>query len=287
MAKIGAISSLTGLLVIYTSFVLSTGAIAEVDRQQAVVYIQIVDGTTQKRKDLGSGFLAGLGGYILTAKHVIYDTYDFTKDNSDSGDKILVSLMGRDQPGIPAAITACGTRDIDFCVLRIKKDAVIAARIRSVFQLSCRQPAAKEKISVIGFPYGDDSPRTETPEIVTSDQPGALSKYYMSAITAFGMSGGPVVDFADRAIGVNYGVDSLTKSIGLFQSLASAWDIAANVGVTETCELGTKDVQQVEKERSKGEGGAASPAVIQSNESSRCSQNFNNSSNITIQNRCD
>ncbi|KZC00495.1 hypothetical protein AU375_03340 [Methylobacterium radiotolerans] len=207
---------------------------SKTDRVKATVFVKVVDGSTKEEKQLGSGFLLGQSGLLITAKHVIEEAY--IEKNKD---QILVSLKGKEQQAIEARVWDCGKGHIDICVLYINSDAVKQADIKDTFDLSCRLPIPNETITAVGYPYGKFSPLSEMTGTVAGSGMGENFKFYMTAAVVPGMSGGPVLDQQDKVIGVIHGADSVAKVLSFFQGLLHGRSLFENFGAAEIkCDAG-------------------------------------------------
>src|SRR5580700_5614413 len=95
-----------------------------------VAFITLNDATGTV-KNSGSGFIMGIGGFIMTSNHLF--------ENMDSAtDKIFIHLRSKDAPPIPARIFICDlkvTHNFDGCLLYINSTNVRYAGVTNYFNL--------------------------------------------------------------------------------------------------------------------------------------------------------
>jgi Trypsin-like serine proteases, typically periplasmic, contain C-terminal PDZ domain len=172
-----------------------------------------VTATTGRGESIGSGFVIGKDGYILTNEHVVYGA---------PNDRVSVTFS--DGTSEPATVVGRDTES-DIAVLRVAKTPLAPVLIGDSDRVS-----AGDGVFAIGTPLGLAG--TVTMGIVSAvDRPieardaGGVSRYYAAIQTDApvnrGSSGGPLFDLAGRVIGVN----------SVIKSLAANGSEAGNIGI--------------------------------------------------------
>ncbi len=187
------------------------------------VYIDVVDENGKSRGDPGSGVLLGPNGFILTARHII------EPNRKDKSDKIVVALKTPHGQRLPARLFGCTIENFDACLLYVQSIDIAAAGITKSFPLSCRMPAATERIVISGYPIQPSSFVVVSGSVTSSDL-GELDKMYTDAGILPGMSGGPVLDQFGAIIGIVWG-HAQNAPLGLFTPLTQASSLLPLSGI--------------------------------------------------------
>lgn len=202
---------------------------------ETVVFIEIV-GSDGKRKDHGSGFILGLNGNIITARHVL-DKYVETTDT------IKIYLRTREGVGYKARKMLCTETNLDMCLLYINSQSLEAANIKNSADLLCAFPKATDSITAAGYPIGDDNPLTVIPGAVIQGGLGTLGKIQMSNAVLPGMSGGPVFDVNGRVLGIVWGAEPAV-GFKMFTPLAHGFLLFGTAGIS--CPFSVAPATQVD-----------------------------------------
>jgi S1-C subfamily serine protease len=182
----------------FAALILVMGEASQAESAQShhdlVVYVEIDDQSSQA-KARGSGVLLGMGGFIITAKH-LFDDYKAPTD------KIIVSIK-TSSSRIPARLFGCDQYDSDLCLLYIDSANITAASVNATLNIACRFPEDQEAVTAMGWPVG--SPMISVSGQVSSGALGVQFKTYMTAPIVPGMSGGPIFDAKGNMIGIAFG----------------------------------------------------------------------------------
>lgn len=171
------------------------------------------DAYTPPPTSMGSGFIIGTDGYILTNNHVVEDSEDMTVSLSD-GREVKASLVGRDE-------------ETDVALLKIKAGDLPAVKIGKPEDLK-----VGSWVVAVGAPFGFD--HTVTAGIVSGKgRRVGLDQPYVPFIQTDvsinpGNSGGPLVNMDGEVVGINSQI--LSKSGGYMGiSFAIPIDLAMDV----------------------------------------------------------
>jgi hypothetical protein len=163
--------------------------------KKPVVFIWSESTESGKRRPLGSGFLLGEEGDVLTARHVV--------EKRVTGERLVVSIASKSS--FPVAVdmsdVECGTTQ-DFCFIRIPKD-VVAERVSEFYPLGCYRPEIGTPLMAAGFFAGDDPQSgivTPRGNLIGDPIAGGLMPTDMPLEQ--GMSGGPVFDDRMNVVGI-------------------------------------------------------------------------------------
>ncbi len=173
-----------------------------------------VQGPTSQGDTLGSGFVITADGFLLTNEHVIAEVPDEGLRVTLSDTTTLAArVVGRD-------------RESDLAVLKVDRD-----NLRPVEFADSDTVAVGDGVVAIGAPLA--LPGTVTAGIVSAldrtietQDLGGVQRYYAAIQTDAainrGSSGGPLLDFSGRVIGINSVIKSLVES---------GVDEAGNIGI--------------------------------------------------------
>lgn len=155
------------------------------------------------QQGIGSGFIVGADGTILTNAHVV-----------DGADEVVVRM--RDRREFPAKVIGLDT-ETDVAVLKIDASGLPVARIGDPAQLQVGQ-----WVAAIGSPYGLE--HTVTAGIVSATSRSLPSEAYVPFIQTDvavnpGNSGGPLFNLDGEVVGINSQIYSQT---GGWQGLSFA-----------------------------------------------------------------
>lgn len=147
-------------------------------------------------KPLGSGFLVGREGDILTAKHVVHGKV--------TGEEIFVSI--RSKSNYPIKIDeeniSCVADAQDICIINIPQDS-LPTDVEVNYALGCYLPKGGEQLRALGF-YGGSELQAgviQQPGVVSGNTaPRGLVPTNLALVPT--MSGGPVFDSTDRVVGI-------------------------------------------------------------------------------------
>jgi hypothetical protein len=143
----------------------------------------------------GSGVLINEEGYIVTARHVV-----------GKGNDVKVSLRSRNAYPVPAQVSDClGDNVRDFCVIKINPSDVRHESINHFPRLSCNKVGINVKISVKGYPQGDNNDIQNIPGEETISGVGEQFTQPTTTPIAKGLSGAAVVA-SGELVGVMVGV---------------------------------------------------------------------------------
>jgi putative serine protease PepD len=180
---------------------------------RATPSVVTVHATTGRGESIGSGFVIGKDGYILTNEHVVHGA---------ANDRVSVTFS--DGTPIPATVVGRDAES-DIAVLRVEKSPLPPVMIGDSDRVS-----PGDGVFAIGTPLG--LPGTVTLGIVSAvdrtiearDASG-VARYYAAiqtdAAVNRGSSGGPLFDLSGRVIGVN----------AVIKSLAANGNEAGNIGI--------------------------------------------------------
>jgi S1-C subfamily serine protease len=179
----------------------------------AVAVVRITAETCEGR-DLGTGFVAGPGGMILTARHVI-----------EGAASVRVEIGGR---STTASVVAVDTRR-DVALLSAPRFADLAPVARGTV------PAVGAVVRAFGYP-GGGALVVGRGAVVGFVDHGVLALdghriMTVSAPVAPGESGGPVLDAADHVVGLAIGVETNTET-GLVVPIDELESLLAGGGMT-------------------------------------------------------
>jgi len=172
-----------------------------------------VSATTGRGESIGSGFVIGKDGYIMTNEHVVHGA---------PNDRVSVTLS--DGTPLPAIVVGRDAES-DIAVLRVEKTPLAPVLIGDSDRV---MPG--DGVFAIGTPLG--LPGTVTMGIVSAvdrtiearDASG-MARYYAAiqtdAAVNRGSSGGPLFDLSGRVIGVN----------AVIKSIAANGNEAGNIGI--------------------------------------------------------
>ena len=162
-----------------------------------------ISATSSHGDSLGSGFVIGEAGYILTNEHVIYGV-------ADQGLSVTLS----DNTTLPASVVG-REPESDLAVLKVARE-----NLTPVHLADSNTVEVGDSVFAIGAPLA--LPGTVTSGIVsaldrtieTSDI-GGVKRYYAAiqtdAAVNRGNSGGPLFDLSGRVIGINSVIKSLVE----------------------------------------------------------------------------
>jgi putative serine protease PepD len=179
--------------------------------------------------NLGSGFVIGEAGYILTNEHVINGTTDqaLTVTLSDNS-TLPATIVGRDP-------------ESDLAVLKVARD-----NLTPVHFADSDSVAVGDGVFAVGAPLA--LPGTVTAGIVSAvDRTietrdiGGVQRYYAAiqtdAAVNRGNSGGPLFDYAGRVIGINSVIKSLVEDGVESGNIGIAFAIPINQAVRVSSEI--------------------------------------------------
>lgn len=172
-----------------------------------------VTATNGRGESIGSGFVIGKDGYILTNEHVVYGAAD---------DRVSVTFA--DGNPLPAQVVGRDAES-DIAVVRVTKTG-----LSPVFIGNSDSVAVGDGAFAVGTPLA--LPGTVTMGIVSAmdrtieaRDAGGASRYYAAiqtdAAVNRGSSGGPLFDLSGRVIGVN----------AVIKSLVANGNEAGNIGI--------------------------------------------------------
>jgi putative serine protease PepD len=163
-----------------------------------------VTAASGRGESIGSGFVIGKDGYILTNEHVVYGAApDRISVTLSDGTEIQATIVGRDA-------------ESDIAVLRVTRTG-----LSPVFVADSERVEAGDGVFAVGTPLA--LPGTVTSGIVSAvdrtieaRDAGGATRYYAAiqtdAAVNRGSSGGPLFDLAGRVIGVNAVIKSLVAN---------------------------------------------------------------------------
>lgn len=149
-----------------------------------------VDPETGQSDPIGSGFLLGPGGDVLTARHVVYMVNRYQR--------IMVSVGSKTGALFPVEEQKECDDALDMCFLRTSQDAIRELATTDFYRIACRQPGKREWILAYGFPKGDFGLSAPSGEVTTRIDKRNLILTSVDLMSS--MSGGPVFDASGAAI---------------------------------------------------------------------------------------
>jgi len=193
---------------------------------QSVVTVSAANG---RGESIGSGFVIGKDGYILTNEHVVYGAAD---------DRVSVTLS--DGNSVPATVVGRHAES-DIAVLHIARTG-----LRPVFIGDSDAVSAGDGVFAVGTPLA--LPGTVTSGIVSAvdrtieaRDAGGVARYYAAIQTDAsvnrGSSGGPLFDLSGRVIGVNAVIKSLVASGQEAGNIGIAFAIPINQAIRIASEI--------------------------------------------------
>jgi len=178
---------------------------------------------------LGSGFIIGESGYILTNEHVIYGVADHglsvtLSDNTT----VAATVVGRDP-------------ESDLAVLKVARDGLTPVHFADSDTVK-----VGDSVFAVGAPLA--LPGTVTAGVVSAlDRTietrdiGGIQRYYAAiqtdAAVNRGNSGGPLFDYAGRVVGINSVIKSLVDDGGETGNIGIAFAIPINHAVRVASEI--------------------------------------------------
>jgi S1-C subfamily serine protease len=183
---------------LFTVSVVASASCADaqsLDNKKPIVFIWSESVDTGQRTPLGSGFVLGESGDVLTARHVV--------EQFVQGEKLVVSISTKSTFPVDVDMSDvdCDSTQ-DYCFIRIPPD-VIADRVSTFYRLGCYVPKADSPLMAAGFFAGGDmhggvvTPRGNS---IGGLIAGGLLP--TSIPLEPGMSGGPVFDQSMTVIGI-------------------------------------------------------------------------------------
>ncbi len=188
-----------------------------------------ISATSSHGDSLGSGFVIGEAGYILTNEHVIYGV-------ADQGLSVTLS----DNTTLPASVVG-REPESDLAVLKVARE-----NLTPVHLADSNTVKVGDSVFAIGAPLA--LPGTVTSGIVsaldrtieTSDI-GGVQRYYAAiqtdAAVNRGNSGGPLFDYAGRVVGINSVIKSLVDDGTETGNIGIAFAIPINHAVRVATEI--------------------------------------------------
>ncbi len=182
-------------LFVFAAF-MAAGANAQVlTNKKPIVFIWSESVETGRRTPLGSGFVLGESGDVLTARHVV--------ELFVQGEKLVVSISTKSSFPVEVDMSDvdCDATQ-DFCFIRIPAD-VIAERVTAFYRLGCYVPKPDSPLMAAGFFAGDD-----THSGVVTPRGNSIGDRISGGLLPTsiplepGMSGGPVFDKNMNVIGL-------------------------------------------------------------------------------------
>jgi putative serine protease PepD len=179
--------------------------------------------------NLGSGFVIGEGGYILTNEHVINGAFEQALTVTLSDNTVLAAtVVGRDP-------------ESDLAVLKVARDNLTAVHVADSDSV-----AVGDGVFAIGAPLA--LPGTVTAGIVSAlDRTietrdiGGVQRYYAAiqtdAAVNRGNSGGPLFDYAGRVVGINSVIKSLVEDGTESGNIGIAFAIPINQAIRVSSEI--------------------------------------------------
>ncbi len=174
---------------------------------------------------LGSGFLVGTDGVILTARHVV--------ERRRPGERIVVSVSSKSHFPIRIDDTdiTCAAVSQDICAVRIPKNS-IPPTLTTKYDLRCRLPELGVPLRALGFVGGADrfgginQPKGEVIGDITK---GRLVPTDIGLVPT--MSGGPVFDTDNKVIAMVRGADRASNNLTFVTSLVGASSLLKDLAV--------------------------------------------------------
>jgi putative serine protease PepD len=196
---------------------------------QVMPSVVTVTAPTVQGESLGSGFVIGESGYILTNEHVVAGASDtaVTVTMSDST-SMAATVIGRDP-------------ESDLAVLKVSRSG-----LNPVFLGDSDGVAVGDGVFAIGTPLA--LPGTVTAGVVSAldrtieaRDVGGVHRYYAAiqtdAAVNRGSSGGPLFDYAGRVIGVNSVIKSLVEDGRAAGNIGIAFAIPINQAIRVASEI--------------------------------------------------
>lgn len=199
------------------------------------LWAEDTEAANQDRRALGSGFLVGTDGVILTARHVV--------DAREVGERIVVSISNKS--ALPVRIddsdVVCADSSQDVCVIRIPEGA-IPPSVNTKFKLLCQFPLPGSRLRAMGF-FGGGDPfsgvNQPAGEVVGSLTRGRLLPTDIALVPT--MSGGPVFDRNGYVIGLVKGALVDSDNLTLVTSIIGATTLLSNQGIECLKEVSNED----------------------------------------------
>ena len=185
----------------------------QLPNKRPVVFVWNEDATSKQRSPLGSGFILGPNGDILTAKHVATDWVE--------GQRLVVSIATKEQPPVSVDMNDIECHPtLDFCFLRINADVISERNLTEFYPLRCGLPMEGEPIITAGFYAGAEANTgVVTPRGFVTGQMISGGLLPTDVAMEPGMSGGPVFDGTGAVVGL---VKGGSEQFGYFQPLQRA-----------------------------------------------------------------
>jgi putative serine protease PepD len=188
-----------------------------------------ISATSSHGDSLGSGFVIGEAGYILTNEHVIYGV-------ADQG----LSVTLPDNTTLPASVVG-REPESDLAVLKVARE-----NLTPVHFADSDTVKVGDSVFAIGAPLA--LPGTVTSGIVSAvDRTietrdiGGVQRYYAAiqtdAAVNRGNSGGPLFDYAGRVVGINSVIKSLVDDGSETGNIGIAFAIPINHAVRVATEI--------------------------------------------------
>jgi putative serine protease PepD len=196
---------------------------------RVVPSVVTVTASTGRAEAVGSGFIIGKDGYILTNEHVVHGaTEDRVSVTLFDGSALRASIIGRDP-------------ESDLAVLRVDRTPLAPVLLGNSDRLS-----VGDGVFAVGTPLA--LPGTVTAGIVSAvDRTieardlGGVQRYYAAiqtdAAVNRGSSGGPLFDYAGRVVGVNSVIKSLVENGQGAGNIGIAFAIPINHAIRVASEL--------------------------------------------------
>lgn len=178
-----------------------------------VVFIWAQSSPAKEARPMGSGFILGGNGAVLTARHIV---------EALDGENLLVSISVKSSPRVPVSMgnIVCDIGSQDFCILSIPPGSVTANGITAFPELSCHIPPRGEVLTAAGFfAAGEMNSGVVTPDGKVIGELFENGLIPTSIPLERGMSGGPVFDASGSVIGL---VKGGSTQFGHVQPLQSA-----------------------------------------------------------------
>jgi len=218
--------------------VLSIGSEAKaqgLENKKPIVFIWSESVETGQRTPLGSGFVLGESGDVLTAKHVV--------EQFVNGERLVVSISTKSAYPVEVDMSDvdCDVTQ-DFCFIRIPSD-VVADHISAFYTLGCYVPKADTPLMAAGF-FAGGSTHSGVVTPRGSSIGGLITGGLLPTSIPLepGMSGGPVFDESLNVIGIVKGGSS---QFGHVQPLQRARSSLLNRGIECNADRKPEIKQQV------------------------------------------
>jgi len=188
-----------------------------------------VSAASPQGDSLGSGFIIGESGYILTNEHVIYGVADrglsvTLSDNTT----VAATVVGRES-------------ESDLAVLKVAREGLTPVHFADSDTVK-----VGDSVFAVGAPLA--LPGTVTAGVVSAldrtietRDVGGIQRYYAAiqtdAAVNRGNSGGPLFDYAGRVVGINSVIKSLVDDGGETGNIGIAFAIPINQAVRVASEI--------------------------------------------------